>query len=114
MCYNLNMKEKILKADLHLHSAASDGMLSPSEVVSAAAAAGLELIALTDHDTVDGVSEASERGRELGVKVLAGVELSAYDGEEIHILGYNVPYKNAEFLKEILSTFYLLFYLLST
>ena len=63
--------------DTHLHSKASDGMWSPSEVVEQAKAKGLEVIALTDHDTIFGVEEAVKRGNELGVRVIPGIEIDA-------------------------------------
>lgn len=62
--------------DLHTHSTASDGQYTPSELVHLAKAAGLELLALTDHDTVDGLDEAVCAGKALGLRVLRGVELS--------------------------------------
>jgi len=97
------MKE--VKADLHLHSEQSDGSLSPSNVVQLAWEAELDLIALTDHDTVGGVKEAVERGKELGgITVLAGIELSSYDREDVHILGYNVPYLDEKFLRAVEDT----------
>jgi hypothetical protein len=77
--------------DLHAHSTASDGSKTPTAVVTAARAAGLAAIALTDHDTAAGVDEAVEAGRGLGVRVIPGVELSAMDGErEIHILALHL------------------------
>ena len=77
--------------DLHTHSTASDGTLPPESVVAAAHAAGVEALALTDHDTLAGVPRAVEAGRSLGVRVVAGVELSAHDGDsEIHILALHV------------------------
>jgi predicted metal-dependent phosphoesterase TrpH len=77
--------------DLHMHSTASDGAVAPAEVVAAAHQAGLSAIALTDHDTVDGIAEAQAAGRALGVRIVAGVELSAVDdGEEIHVLGLHL------------------------
>ena len=79
--------------DLHLHSTASDGILSPTKVVEAAKAAGLSIIALTDHDTVSGVGEAEMAGDALGVRVIRGVELSAHEddsGKEVHVLGLHV------------------------
>ncbi|MBV9879883.1 MAG: PHP domain-containing protein [Gemmatirosa sp.] len=77
--------------DLHMHSTASDGALPPDAVVAAAHDAGLAAIALTDHDTVDGVAAAQAAGERLGVRVVAGVELSAHDGDrEIHLLGLHV------------------------
>jgi predicted metal-dependent phosphoesterase TrpH len=77
--------------DLHMHSTASDGSVGPADVVAAAHRAGLSAIALTDHDTVDGVLEAQAAGDSLGLRVIAGVELSAVDdGEEIHVLGLHL------------------------
>lgn len=77
--------------DLHLHSTASDGLLPPKDVVAAARAAGLAAIALTDHDTLEGVAEARAAGEALGVRVIAGVELSAHEGErELHVLGLHL------------------------
>ncbi len=79
--------------DLHMHSTASDGSVAPADVVAAAHQAGLSAIALTDHDTVDGVLEAQSAGTALGVRVVAGVELSAVDdGDEIHVLGLHLAY----------------------
>ena len=77
--------------DLHMHSTASDGAASPRELVIAAAAAGLGAIALTDHDTVDGLDEARRAGADLGVDVIAGVELSAFENDrETHLLGLHL------------------------
>ncbi len=78
-------------ADLHLHSTASDGVDPPREVVKRAREAKLRTIALTDHDSVNGVPEALEWGKRLDIEVLPGCELTAYEGErELHILGYGV------------------------
>ena len=77
--------------DLHMHSTASDGSVGPADLVAAARRAGLCAIALTDHDTVDGVLEAQAAGDALGLRVIAGVELSAVDdGDEIHVLGLHL------------------------
>ena len=74
--------------DLHAHSTASDGSAAPAAVIAAARAAGLAVVALTDHDTVAGVAEARMAATEYGIEVVAGVELSAAAGEqEVHILG---------------------------
>lgn len=79
------------EVDLHMHSTASDGSLAPSAVVQAAHAAGLSAIALTDHDTLAGLAEATAEGARLGVRVVRAVELSAHDGSrEIHILALHV------------------------
>ena len=77
--------------DLHMHSTASDGARAPEEVAAAAHAAGLAAIALTDHDTVDGVAACRAAGARLGVRVITGVELSAEDGgREVHLLGLHL------------------------
>ena len=74
--------------DLHVHSNASDGSFSPSEVVSLAARAGLSAIALTDHDTVDGIGQAAAAAKTEGIRLIPGIEISSmYEGTEIHILG---------------------------
>jgi len=79
--------------DLHMHSTASDGALPPGEVVAAAHRAGLGAIALTDHDTVDGLNEARRAGDALGVRVVPGIELSAIDdGDERHVLGLHLSH----------------------
>ncbi len=89
------------RVDLHMHSTASDGSQAPAAVVAAAKAAGIAAIALTDHDTLAGVAEARAAGETLGVRVIAGVELSAVDGAgaEVHILGLHIarplPLQNA-------------------
>jgi predicted metal-dependent phosphoesterase TrpH len=77
--------------DLHMHSTASDGSRSPTDVVRAAKRASLAAIALTDHDTVSGLAEARAVGAELGVRIVNGVELSAVEGEtETHLLGLHL------------------------
>ncbi len=74
--------------DLHTHSTCSDGSMKPKELIGHAKARGLEAISLTDHDTADGVKEAMERGAEIGLEVIPGIELSAQSETETHILGY--------------------------
>lgn len=77
--------------DLQVHSTASDGALPPAAVVQAAADAGLYAIALTDHDSVEGLPEANEAGARLGVRIVPGVELSThFEGEELHLLGLHL------------------------
>lgn len=77
--------------DLHTHSTASDGILPPGKVVEAAARCGLDAIALTDHDTMGGVSAARVAGDRLGIRVIAAVELSAFlDDHEVHLLALHV------------------------
>jgi len=78
--------------DLHTHSTASDGTLSPAELVAAAVAARLKAIALTDHDTVIGLPEACAAGRELGLEVIGGCELSVeFERGSMHLLGLWLP-----------------------
>ncbi len=76
--------------DLQSHSRWSDGELGAAEVVAAAAAAGVELLALTDHDSVDGVGEALAAARAQGIRLVAGTELSVLDGthEDLHMCAY--------------------------
>ncbi len=77
--------------DLHLHSTASDGTESPERVVAAAHAARVATIALTDHDTVDGLPSATTAGAQLGIRIVPGVELSAYErSDEAHVLGLHL------------------------
>ncbi len=83
--------------DLQSHSTNSDGALPAAEVVARAAQAGVELLALSDHDTVSGVSEALAAGERLGVRVVPAVEISAVDDgasepRELHILGYGIDH----------------------
>ncbi|MBD3165018.1 PHP domain-containing protein [bacterium] len=75
--------------DLHAHSTASDGSLTPSELVSLARDSHLDAIALTDHDTIEGLPEAFDAGRRYGVEIVPGVEISAVaPAGQLHILGY--------------------------
>jgi predicted metal-dependent phosphoesterase TrpH len=77
--------------DLHLHTRYSDGIHEPAEVVRMCKEAGLIAGAITDHDTVEGVGEAEDAGRRLGIEIVPGVELSAEEGNlEVHLLGYFV------------------------
>ena len=85
------------KTDLHTHSTASDGTLSPSELACYAKEKNLKAIALTDHDTVDGVPEFMEKCSELGIEGIAGVEISAKYRCEMHIVGLFVDYTDEAF-----------------
>lgn len=94
----------MLKADLHVHSTASDGTLTPEAVVRAAHDLGLAAVALTDHDTVDGVEQGEEAGRRYGVTVIPGVELSTeMAGNEVHVLGYFISTRAKE-LRAVLAS----------
>ena len=75
--------------DLHMHSTASDGVLAPGELMARAAASGVELISLTDHDCLDGLEAARKAAAQLGMNWVSGVELSAqWQGHTVHVLGY--------------------------
>ena len=87
------------KADLHTHTICSDGALSPYELVKKAKAQGLSIISISDHDSVAAIPDALEFGKEFGVEVISGVELSAnFEDKEVHILGYFVDYKSQRLL----------------
>jgi predicted metal-dependent phosphoesterase TrpH len=80
-----------MEFDLHLHTTASDGSFSPSEVVKMAAKKGITTIAITDHDTIDGLDEALLEAGKRNITVLPGIELSTkYKGKTIDILGYQI------------------------
>ncbi len=90
---------KVLSADLHIHTDASDGAETPAQVVYRAKTAGLKAIAITDHETASGIVPALEAGRGLSLEVLPGVEMSTeHKGSEVHLLGYLMDYRNPVFL----------------
>ena len=91
-----------MRIDLHTHSSVSDGTDTPEELVRKAAAAGLDVVALTDHDTFDGLNAAVAEGQRIGVQVLRGMELScSRRGESVHLLAYGVDPLNADLLAEM-------------
>src|SRR6187401_1875849 len=78
-----------MRIDLHTHSSISDGTDTPTELVHNAQTAGLDVVALTDHDTFDGLNEAVAEGERLGVRVVRGMELScSRQGSSVHVLAY--------------------------
>ncbi|EMT54794.1 hypothetical protein I532_04280 [Brevibacillus borstelensis AK1] len=92
------------RADLHTHTRASDGTCEPHENVRLAAEAGLAAVAITDHDTVAGIPAALEAAGQLGqaVEVIPGVEVSSLArGQDIHVLGYFIPYEDQAFLQRL-------------
>lgn len=92
----------IRQADLHTHTKASDGTCEPAENVRLAKEAGLAALAITDHDTVAGIPEAIEAARTLGVEIIPGVEVSSVGkGQDIHVLGYFVPYEDQAFAERL-------------
>lgn len=83
------------RIDLHLHTTFSDGSLPPSEVLALAQKAGVTALAITDHDIVEGIPEATAAGERLGIEVIPGVEISSRFGEsELHILGYFMDWQD--------------------
>ena len=91
--------EKLI--DLHTHSLKSDGSMTPAEVVREAKRAGLAAIALSDHDTVDGIREAAAEGEKIGVEVIPAIEFSVQSKTETHILGYFIDIQNPDLLKTL-------------
>jgi 3',5'-nucleoside bisphosphate phosphatase len=89
--------------DLQSHSLHSDGALEPRAVVASAGEAGVELLALSDHDTVDGVDEALVAAARHGVGLLPATEISAVDGdhEDLHILGYGIDHHDVRLLERL-------------
>ena len=91
-----------MPADLHIHTTSSDGSNTPEEIVVMAKSIGLEALAITDHDTLDGIGPAQRAGHTNGIEILPGIELGAYcQGEEIHILGYLVEMDNRPFIEKL-------------
>lgn len=94
-----------MAADLHLHTTASDGCLKPSQIVEIAYSKGLKAIAITDHDTFDGLEEAISFAKKYPMEIIPAVELSSdVDGQDMHIIAYWPDYK-ADWLNKILKTF---------
>jgi 3',5'-nucleoside bisphosphate phosphatase len=89
--------------DLQSHSLHSDGALAPEQVVAAAKSAGVELLALTDHDTVAGVEEAARAASEVGLSLVRAIEISTLDGEDsdLHILGYLIDDRDPVLLERL-------------
>ena len=82
--------------DLHTHTTASDGQYTPTQLVKLAQEKGLQVLAVTDHDTIAGVDEAIAEGKRIGLKVIRGVELSAKEHHNFHILGYGFQAGDSE------------------
>ena len=85
--------------DLHLHTLASDGRLSPTELIQLVAKQGLETISITDHDSTEGLAEAYEAAKEFPyMRIIPGIEMSAdIPGDEVHVLGYFLDYHDVDF-----------------
>ncbi len=90
------------RIDLHLHTTHSDGSFSTAEVMAFAKQAGLTALAITDHDIVDGIPEATAIGKALGIEVVPGVEISSRLGEsELHILGYFMKWTDPQLAQRL-------------
>lgn len=99
------MEPGAARADLHTHSTASDGTLTPADLVRQASRRGLTILALTDHDTTSGLAEAISTGEVLGVRVIPGIELSTdVRAGEVHMLGYGID-PGSEPLQEALTRY---------
>ncbi len=89
-------------ADLHIHTHFSDSTSTPREVIEKAHAHGIQCVAITDHDIVDGVEPAIHAGQELDVEVIPGIELSTQiNNKDVHILGYFLDISNQHFLRKL-------------
>ncbi len=87
---------------LHVHTKMSDGDLSPRDTVKYAKERGLSAVAITDHDTVESIEEALEAGKEFGIEVIPGVELTMrYTQRPIHVVGLDIDYKNANLVERL-------------
>ncbi|MCH8566641.1 MAG: PHP domain-containing protein [Balneolales bacterium] len=96
----MNKGNKIKKADLHIHTTASDGRASPEEIVERAYAEGLSAISITDHDTYAAYKKARIRAADLGLYILPGMEITCdYNGRECHLLAYGFDTSSAEMIK---------------
>ncbi len=83
-----------LRVDLHAHTTRSDGNTPPRDLVRLAREAGLDVLAVTDHDTVEAVDECLEAGKERGVRVLPGIEMSSrFEGRDVHVLGFGIDHR---------------------
>ncbi len=91
------------KVDLHIHSTASDGRLSPQEIVYRAVELGITIIAIADHDTVDGIAPALAAAKVFPeLKVIPAIEISTdVPGDEVHVLGYFIDYTNSHFISRL-------------
>lgn len=84
------------RVDLHIHTNASDGKYSPKEILNIAESVGMDVISITDHDTVSAINEAMVEGEKRKIQVIPGIEISTNYSSELHILGYYFDIKNIE------------------
>jgi predicted metal-dependent phosphoesterase TrpH len=92
-----------MRIDLHMHSVFSDGLKTPTELVTMAKNNGLAAISLTDHDSLGGIPELMQAGKDMDLEVISGCELSCeFAGRDLHVLGYGVDHENNEFQDALL------------
>ena len=102
--------------DLHVHTCFSDGEHTPKEIIEIAKSNGVNTIAITDHDSIGAISDAISEGKKEEVYVIPGIEITAFEEVEVHVLGYNIDFKSdkivsyeehikSERMKEINRTF---------
>jgi len=97
-----DIEVRVMEVDMHIHTIASDGTFTPEEVVKRAKSFGMKTIAITDHDTVDGLAEGKKIADEVGIEFIQGIEISCnIDNLEVHILGYFLNLEDEEFLTEL-------------
>lgn len=90
------------KVDLHTHTTCSDGHTPPRELIRLAKAAGVHVIAVTDHDSVEALPECIDEGRAQGVRVVAGIEVSSrFEGQDVHVLGFGLDHASPSLLKRL-------------
>lgn len=94
--------EKRMKADLHVRTVASMGVLRPNEAVALAKVKGISTIAIVDHDCIEGIPKAIDASEKHGVKVIPGIELAFEErSREVHIIGYYIDWHDKMLLREL-------------
>lgn len=87
--------------DLHIHTTASDGVMTPTEIVEYAKNNDVYFMSITDHDSISGITSAYKKAQELNIEFITGIELSCHDKKDTHVLGYNIDINNPKLLAAI-------------
>ena len=91
-----------MTVDLHSHTTRSDGRVAPRDLIRLAKAQGVDVLAVTDHDTVEAIPECLEEGKAQGVRVIPGIEMSSrFEGNDVHVLGYGIDHRAPELLNRL-------------